>query len=91
MNIVDFATLPAIIALCYFVGYVCKSIGNEKLDRFIPSICAAVGMILGIVTFLTIPSYIPADNWLEALAVGVCSGFAATGINQAIKQIKKGA
>ena len=89
MNIIDFASVPAIVAICYFIGYVCKSFGIEKLDKFIPDICGAVGLILAVVTYLTIPNYIPADNWLEAVAVGIVSGFAATGINQAIKQMKK--
>ena len=49
-------------------------------------ICGFVGGGLAVVVFKTIPNYIPADNWLMALAIGIVSGFAATGINQIYKQ-----
>lgn len=39
--------------------------------------------------YITIPDYIAAENWAVALAIGIVSGFAATGINQLVKQIKK--
>ena len=31
----------------------------------------------------------PADDYITAVAVGIVSGFAATGINEAVKQIKQ--
>ena len=86
----EIVSIPAIVIACYFVGGGCKAAGNAKLDRFIPTICAAVGGILGIATFLTIPNFIPGDNWAIALATGIVSGFAATGVNQVIKQFSKG-
>lgn len=86
---VEVITVPSIIGICYFVGFVCKSFKNEKLDGFIPSICAFLGLVLGIVMYITIPNYIPASNWAEAVLVGIASGFAATGINQLYKQLKK--
>ena len=88
MNELGFISFPAIVVVCYLVGATIKAFNNEKLDRFIPIICAFTGGALGIVVFLTIPGYIPADNWLMALAIGIVSGFAATGINQAYKQFK---
>ena len=84
----EIVAFPAIVAMCYLVGYACKQFKNETLDRFIPAICGFVGAILGVAIFLTIPNFIPATNWAMAVAVGIVSGFAATGINQIWKQLK---
>ena len=84
----EFVAFPAIVVMCYLVGVVCKSFGNEALDKFIPVICGVVGAILGILIYLTIPNFMPADNWAVAIAVGIVSGFAATGVNQIYKQFK---
>lgn len=86
----EFVAFPAIVVICYFVGFVCKSFKNETLDRFIPDICGVLGAILGVVIFLTIPNFIPAENWIVALCIGIVSGLSATGINQVIKQLKEG-
>jgi fluoride ion exporter CrcB/FEX len=75
--------------MCYLVGMICKSFKNEKLDTFIPDIVGVVGAILGIVIYLTIPNFIPADNWAVAIAIGIVSGLSATGINQIYKQFAK--
>jgi len=82
-------TVPSIIGICYLVGFICKSFNVKKLDNFIPAICGVLGLVLGVVMYLTIPNYIPADNWAEAVLVGIASGFASTGINQVFKQFKK--
>ena len=84
----EFVAFPAIVVICYLVGIGFKTVGNENTDKFIPLVCGIVGGILGIVMFLTIPNFIPADNWAVALAVGIVSGLSATGINQIYKQLK---
>lgn len=89
MNNLGFIAFPAIVVICYLVGATLKAINNEVLDKFIPMICGFIGGGLGVVVFQTIPGYIPADNWLMALAIGIVSGFAATGINQVYKQFTK--
>ena len=86
MNDLGFIAFPAIVVICYLVGATFKAINNDTLDKFIPVICGFVGGALGVVVFLTIPGYIPAQNWLMALAIGIVSGFASTGINQVYKQ-----
>ena len=88
MNELGFIAFPAIVIVCYLVGATLKAIGYAKLDKFIPVICGFVGGALGVIVFETIPGYIPAENWLMALAIGVVSGFASTGINQVYKQFK---
>ena len=84
----EFVTIPAITALCYFAGFICKTLKIEKLDTFIPCICGGLGLILGLVSFYTIPNFIPASNWIDASAIGLASGFAATGVNQIVKQLQ---
>lgn len=86
MNDLGFIAFPAIVVITYLVGATLKAINNDTLDKFIPVICGFVGGALGVVVFLTIPGYIPAQNWLMALAIGIVSGFASTGINQVYKQ-----
>lgn len=86
----EFVAFPAIVVMCYLVGLVCKTVGNGKLDKYIPVICGTVGAILGVVIFLTIPNFIPAENWAVAIAIGIVSGLAATGANQIYKQLKEG-
>lgn len=85
----DFVALPAIVIICYLIGIGLKTFENEKVDKFIPIICGFSGGVLGIVIFLTIPDYIAAENWAVAVATGIVSGFAATGINQIYKQLNK--
>lgn len=82
----DFVAFPAIVIICYLVGATLKAINNETLDKFIPVICGLIGGVFGVVVFLTIPGYIPAQNWLMALAIGIVSGFASVGVNQIYKQ-----
>ena len=88
-KIFGIVTVPAIIAVCYLAGATLKAIGNETLDKFIPTICGTIGGILGVVVFNTIPNYLPAENWLIALGVGIVSGLTAVGINQIYKQFSK--
>lgn len=84
----EFIALPAIVVICYLIGLACKSIGT--IDKFIPIICGFCGAVLGIVIFITIPDYIAAENWAVAIATGIVSGFAATGVNQIYKQLTEG-
>jgi len=84
----EFVAFPAIVVICYLVGIGIKTIGSEKLDKFIPVICGVFGAVLGITMFYTIPNFIPADNWANAIAIGIVSGLSATGVNQIWKQLK---
>lgn len=81
-------TIPAIIVIAYLVGMACKAI-DAVPDKFIPVIVGAVGAILGIVGMYTMTDF-PAQDVLNALAVGIASGLASTGVNQIVKQLKNG-
>ena len=57
---------------------------------WLPSICGALGGLLGLAAmYINVPDF-PATDPLTALAVGIVSGLAATGADQVIKQIGKG-
>lgn len=85
---IDFgvATVVTITILVYVVGLAVK---NTKLDnKWIPTICGLSGIVLGIVAFvLGIPDF-PAADPITAAAIGAASGLAATGVDQAVKQLK---
>ena len=58
---------------------------HGNLNQFLYAV--VIGLVLGVVAWVMgVPSY-PADNWLDAAAVGIVSGWAATGLNQSIKQL----
>lgn len=87
MEIMGIGSVAAITVICYLVGFTVK---QTPLDnKWIPSIVGFLGMILGIVGWKVVADY-PANDILTALAVGVVSGLAATGIDQLFKQFKEG-
>ena len=79
------ASVAAITVICYLVA---QGIKATKLDnKWIPVISGTVGGILGVVGFYVMPDF-PSSDILTAVAVGIVSGLAATGINQIYKQLK---
>ena len=80
------ASVAAITVIAYLVGTGCKASAKIS-DSWIPVVCGIVGAILGIVGLYVMPDF-PAGDIVTALAVGIVSGFAATGINQIYKQAK---
>lgn len=89
MNDLTFWVFVPIAGIIYLIGAGLKAIGNEKLDRFIPFLCGLSGGALGVVAFKTIPGFLPVDNWLLALYLGIGSGLFAVGVNQIYKQFSK--
>ena len=81
-------TIPAIIVISYLVGMACKAI-DAVPDKLIPVIVGTAGAILGVVGLYTMKDF-PADNILNALAIGIASGLASTGANQIVKQLRQG-
>ena len=79
------ANVTAITAICYLVGQIVKV---SPLDsKFVPTICGLAGAILGPVALIMgVPDF-PATDYLTAVAVGIVSGLAATGVHQAVKQL----
>ena len=86
MNPDIIATVAAITVICYVIGMACKVTG--KIDKWIPVIVGVMGGILGVVGWKTITGF-PAEDILNAIAVGIASGLASTGVNQIVKQLSQ--
>ena len=82
------ASVAAITVLCYLIGQIVKATGLD--NKWIPCIAGVVGAILGAVALAVGMPDFPATDYITAIAVGVVSGLAATGINQAVKQMTGG-
>lgn len=80
------AGVAAITVIAYLIGQGVKASGLA--NKWIPIICGAVGLLLGIAAMYIMPDF-PANDPITAAAVGAVSGFAATGIHQAAKQQKE--
>ena len=80
------ATVASITVICYLVGMGCKAYG--RVDKWIPVIVGVVGAALGVVGLYTIKDF-PAEDVLNAIAVGISSGLASTGANQIVKQLRQ--
>jgi len=83
------ASVAAITVICYLLGMACKATAEIK-DEMIPSIMGVAGAALGVVAYLTKMPEFDGFHILTAIAVGIVSGLAATGINQIFKQSQKG-
>lgn len=89
MDISTVSTVIAIVVITYLIGLSAKAIPNIK-DNYIPIIVGVAGGILGVIGMYVIPDF-PASDILNAIAVGIVSGLASTGVNQVYKQVKTNA
>lgn len=87
MNFLDVTQVVAIVVICYLIGLAVKAIPAIK-DELIPVIVGVCGGILGVVGMFAMPDF-PANDILNAIAIGIVSGLASTGVNQAYKQLAK--
>lgn len=95
-EITSFASIPAIMAICYFIAEAYKwfiidndgEIHDAKANAFIPVLCGAVGLILGVSTYYSNPNVIHSDNVLAEAATGITSGLASVGVRQHISKKK---
>lgn len=86
-DIMQMGTVLAITVITYLIGYAAKLIPQIK-DEAIPAIVGVCGGILGVIGMYAIPDF-PAHDIINAIAVGVVSGLASTGVNQVWKQTRK--
>lgn len=87
MDITQVGTSLAIIVICYLIGLGAKTVPSIK-DNMIPVVVGVAGGILGAVGMYVMPEF-PAGDIMTAIAVGIVSGLASTGVNQIYKQSKK--
>lgn len=84
MEMLGMATVVGITVICYLFGLGVKL---SPLDnKWIPLIVGIVGGALGALGMSAIPDY-PAGNIIDAVAVGIASGLAATGLDQLTRQL----
>lgn len=87
MDILGIAAIPVITVICYLIAEAIKATALD--NKWLPVICGSLGGILGVVALYASPSIIPATDILTAIAIGIVSGFAATGVHQAFKQLSE--
>ena len=84
INTIGVATVAAIIVICYLIGMIVKATALD--NKWIPCIVGIVGGALGALAMKDMPDY-PATDYITAVAVGIVSGLAATGVDQLVKQL----
>jgi len=74
--------VPVIVGICLCVGYITKHWVEDMDNKYIPTMCAALGVILAI--------WISGWNISpEGLLQGLFSGLASTGLHQTFAQLMK--
>lgn len=69
--------VPMTMAICYVVGYLTKKWIKDVDNKWIPTICAIVGVVVNV---WTVGAITPAS-----LLGGLASGLAATGLDQLLR------
>lgn len=87
MELMGMTSVAAITVIAYIVGLVVRATGLD--NKWIPVICGVCGGALGVAALSLMPEF-PAGDYITAVAVGIVSGLAATGIDQAGKQLGGG-
>ena len=72
--------VPVIVGVCLCVGYIVKRWIRDMDNKYIPTLCAAVGFILAV--WLAGWTITPA-----VILQGLFSGLASTGLHQAFIQV----
>lgn len=84
MEVLGIVAIPVITVICYLIA---EGVRATKLDnKWLPLLCGCTGAVLGIIAQIVMVDF-PATDPLTAVAIGIVSGFAATGIDQVFKQL----
>lgn len=87
INNLGVTAIPAITVICLLAAQAIKATALD--NKWLPVICGALGAVLGIAATYIMPDFADAD-YITAAAIGIASGLAATGVNQAYKQLTGG-
>ena len=82
----DFLTeyqIPIIVGICLCIGYIVKKWVKDVDNKWIPTICAVVGLVLA--AWIAKWQFTP-----QVILRGVFSGLSATGLHQLFKQLIEG-
>lgn len=72
--------VPVIVGICLCVGYIVKRWVKDVDNKFIPTLCAVLGVLLAV--WMGWGNLTP-----EVLLQGMVSGLASTGLHQAFTQL----
>lgn len=86
MDFAGVASVVGITVICYLGGVIAKASAVD--NKWIPVIVGVLGAILGVAGMYVIADF-PATDVINALAVGIVSGLASTGVNQVAKISQK--
>lgn len=78
--------VAVITVICFLIGQGVKVTGVD--NKYIPVIVGCAGGALGVAGMYVMPDF-PAADYMTAVAVGIVSGLASTGVNQAYKQLSE--
>lgn len=84
MEIMGIGSVAAISIICFVFGLAWKLAPGD--DKWIPLLCGVIGGALGVPAMHLMAEF-PASDPLTAVAVGIVSGLAATGVHQIYKQL----
>lgn len=87
MDFMGITGVAGIVVICYLVGLVVKATPWNN-NKIIPIVCGMAGAALGVAGMYVMTEF-PATDPITAVAVGIVSGLAATGADQAVKQLKQ--
>lgn len=79
--------IPVIVVIVFWIVEAVKATGYVD-GKWNPVVAGFSGGILGVVAHFVMPEF-PATDILTAIAIGIVSGFAATGVHQVYKQFTK--
>ena len=84
MDYAGISGVAGITSICWLLGLGVKL---SPLDnKYIPLFCGILGGCLGLLGLGCLPRF-PAENALDAVSMGIASGLAATGADQAVRQL----
>lgn len=83
INFLTSYMIPVIMGICLCAGYIVKHWVADADNRIIPTLCAALGVVLAV--WMHWPAVTP-----EVLLQGMASGLASTGLHQAVRQALSG-
>ena len=86
MEYMGIAGVAAITVICYLVGEIAKAL--PLANKFIPVICGLAGAALGWAAMFIMPDF-PGGDVITSVAIGIVSGLAATGVNEASKIMRQ--
>ena len=84
INSLGVASVAGITVIVFLLGMIVHA--SKLNNKWIPSICGVAGAVLGIVGLRVMPDF-PATDIISAVAVGIVSGLAATGVDQMVKKM----